>query len=96
MPVSGSVYAAPATINFAAVVAPNGHTISQVQFYNGFALLSARKSAPYSFPWPNVSPGTYSLSARVFYDSGRTVACAPVNVIVESRAIASPYRLQRE
>ena len=34
-PVSGASYTAPATIGLAATVTANGHTITQVQFYNG-------------------------------------------------------------
>jgi sulfur relay (sulfurtransferase) complex TusBCD TusD component (DsrE family) len=82
LPANGAVYTAPATINFAADVMPNGHTISQVQFYNGVMLLGAVTSAPYSFSWNNVSAGTYSLSAQVVYDSGSTVASAAVNLTV--------------
>ena len=34
-PANGSAYVAPATISLAASVTANGHTITQVQFYNG-------------------------------------------------------------
>ena len=38
-PVNGASYTAPATINLAASVTANGHTITKVQFYNGATLL---------------------------------------------------------
>jgi hypothetical protein len=82
LPANGAVYRAPATISFAADVTSNGHTISQVEFYDGVTLLGAVISAPYSFSWHNVRIGTYSLSAQVVYDSGSTVASAAVNVTV--------------
>jgi hypothetical protein len=81
-PANGAVYTAPATINFAAGVAPNGHAISEVQFYNGVTLLGAVTSAPYSFSWNNVSAGTYILSAQIFYDSDGRAASAVVNATV--------------
>jgi hypothetical protein len=81
-PANGSAYTAPATINLAASVTANGHSITQVQFYNGATLLGAVASAPYSFTWNNVSPGTYSLSATAVYDSGSTVVAAAANVAV--------------
>ncbi len=81
-PANGTVYTAPATIGLAANVTANGHTISQVQFYNGATLLGTDASAPYSFSWNSVSAGTYSLSAKLIYDSGSTVASGVANVTV--------------
>ena len=73
-PVNGASYAAPASINLAASVTANGHTITKVQFFNGATLLGEDTSAPYTLSWSNVSAGSYSLSAKVVYDSGSTVA----------------------
>ena len=81
-PLNGAVYTAPATINLAANVTPNGHTISQVQFYNGATLLGASTATPYAFSWTNVSAGTYSLSATVVYDSTSTAASATAIVTI--------------
>jgi hypothetical protein len=86
-PANGAVYVAPATINFIADVIPNGHTISQVRFYDGTNFLGAVISAPYRFSWNNVSVGTYSLSAQLVDDSDSTVASATVNVTVSPRKI---------
>ena len=79
-PVNGASYTAPAAIGLAATVTANGHTITQVQFYNGATLLGAVAAMPYSFSWTNVSAGSYSLTAQAVYDSGSTATCAPVNV----------------
>ena len=79
-PSNGSSYTAPATISCAASVTANGHTITQVQFYNGTTLLGTVAAAPYTYSWNNVSAGTYSLSAKAVYDSGSTATCAPANV----------------
>ena len=81
-PANGASYTAPATINLAASVTANGHTITKVQFYNGATLLGEDTSAPYSFTWSNVSAGSYSLTARAVYDAGSTVASSPVNITV--------------
>jgi cell wall assembly regulator SMI1 len=81
-PANGVAYAAPASIPLAANVIGNGHTITQVQFYNGATLLGAVATAPYSFSWNNVSAGTYGLSAKAVYDSGSTVVCTSANVTV--------------
>jgi hypothetical protein len=88
-PVNGATYSAPATITCAASVAANGHTITQVQFYNGTTLLGTVAAAPYIYSWNNVAAGSCSLSARAIYDSGSTVTCAPVTVSVASTALPS-------
>jgi hypothetical protein len=82
-PASGGIYAAPATINLAASVTANGHSITKVQFYNGSTLITEETAAPYSFAWNSVDAGSYSLTAQAVYDSGSTVATTPaVNVLV--------------
>ena len=73
-PANGASYTSPATINLAVSVTANGHTISKVQFYNGATLLGEDTSAPYSSIWSNVTAGSYSLTARVIYDAGSTIA----------------------
>ena len=83
---NGAPHTAPATLNLIARVTANGHTISQVQFYNGATLLGSATSAPYIFSWRNVSAGTYSLTAKVIYDSGSTVVSAIASVIVVATA----------
>jgi len=79
-PTNGASYAAPATINLAASVTPNGHTITQVQFYNGTTLLGADTSAPYTLSWTNVGAGGYSLLARAVYDAGATTDSSVVSI----------------
>ncbi|HWW02567.1 MAG TPA: Ig-like domain-containing protein [Candidatus Acidoferrum sp.] len=81
-PTNGASYAAPASINLLAGVTPNGHTITQVQFFNGSTLLGVSASTPYSFLWNNVSAGNYSLAAQVVYDAGSSVLSAPAAVAV--------------
>ncbi len=81
-PLSGAGYVVPASITCAANVTANGHTITKVQFYNGTALLGEAGAAPYSFAWVGVAAGSYSVSARLVYDSGSTLTTAAANVSV--------------
>ena len=82
-PANGTVFPPLGTINLAASVTyTNGHSITRVQFYNGATLLGQASSAPYTFAWASVSPGSYTLSAQVIYDSGSIVTSAPVSVTV--------------
>jgi hypothetical protein len=83
-PVSGASYAAPASIGLTASVSANGHSVTSVQYYNGSTLLGEVASMPYNFTWNDVGEGSYTLSALAIYDSGSTVASAPVNLTVTS------------
>jgi sulfur relay (sulfurtransferase) complex TusBCD TusD component (DsrE family) len=89
-PANGASYVTPATIPLAASVAANGHTITQVQFYNGATLLGTVAAAPYSFSWNSVSAGTYSLSAKAVYDSGNVTCVNATSVATIWPATAVP------
>src|SRR6185503_1794692 len=93
-PANGTSFTAPATINLAASVTPNGHTITKVQFYNGTTLLGEDTAAPYAFAWSSVAAGSYTLTARAVYDAGSTVNSAAANITVASSvptiALSSP------
>jgi hypothetical protein len=88
-PGTGSLYLAPATINLAAGVTANGHTITKVQFYNGATSLGSDTSAPYTYAWKNVTAGSYSVTAQVTYDSGSTVSSPAVTVNVSGPSATS-------
>jgi len=89
-PLNGASYTAPASITLAAGVTANGHSITQVKYYNGATLLGANSSAPYSLNWSNVSAGSYSLTAQAVYDAGSTVASGPVNITVAE--LSAPWQ----
>ena len=84
-PANNATFTAPATINLAANVIANGHTITKVQFYNGTTLLGEDVTAPYVFTWSAVAAGNYSLSAQAVYDSGSIVASTAANVTVTNQ-----------
>lgn len=82
-PTNGASYSAPATINLAATVTANGHTITKVQFLsNGTSLLGEATTAPYTLSWTNVGAGSYTITARVVYDAGATSDSPTVTVSV--------------
>ncbi len=81
-PAGGSSSAAPASLLLAATIAPNGHTINNVQFYNGSGRLAGAASPPYAFTWTNVPAGAYALMASAVYDGTNTVASSAMSVLV--------------
>jgi hypothetical protein len=76
-PVTGDTFLAAATINLAATVVATNHVISQVQFYAQSRmetiLLGQSTLPPYVAAASNLSPGTYTITARAVYD-GTNVA----------------------
>lgn len=81
-PTNGAVFQAPADIALSADVVSNGHTANQVEFLNGSNVLGTVTTAPYNFTWSAVPAGSYSVSAQLTYDGGRTVASAQVTINV--------------
>ncbi|HSA08807.1 MAG TPA: right-handed parallel beta-helix repeat-containing protein [Candidatus Paceibacterota bacterium] len=88
-PVNGATYDAPATINLAANVTANGHTITKVQFYEGTTLLTEDTASPYAFSHNIGSARSCALRATAVYGSGSTVSSASVTVTVKNPPIAS-------
>ena len=88
-PANGARYSASATINVAASVTANGHTITQVQIYNGGTMLGSATVAPYDFIWSGVSAGSYTLSAKAVYDAGSAVVSSSASVSVTNPAVSS-------
>jgi len=85
-PSDGAGCLAPATINLAATVIANGHSISRVQFYSGSTFLNEDSTPPYSYDWTNVGVGTNSIFARVLYDTTNTMDSTHATVIVVSNS----------
>ena len=89
-PANGATFTAPATINLAASITPNGHSVTEVQFYNGTSLLGQATNAPYAFTWSGVAAGNYSLTAQMVYDLGSTIASTVANVTVAASRPPEP------
>jgi len=91
-PTNGTSFLAPGDIIITADAFDRNGTISQVAFYSGTTLLGAATTAPYSFEWSPVAPGTYSLTAVLTDNNGVQTISAPVSVQVigPSVAISSP------
>ncbi len=63
-PVNSTNFTSPALIIMNATASDTNGSITKVDFYNGSTLLGTDTSTPFSFIWPNVTAGTYSLTAK--------------------------------
>ena len=53
--------------------------MAKVEFFNGATKLGEDTTAPYSFTWSGVAPGTYTLTARATDNLGGTTTSAAVD-----------------
>lgn len=84
-PANNAAYTATANIPLSASVTANGHTITNVQFFNNTTLLSDDATAPYGYTWTGVGAGATSLTAVVNYDTG-SVTSSVANVTITNPA----------
>jgi regulation of enolase protein 1 (concanavalin A-like superfamily) len=83
-PAGGASFAAAATIPLAANASDPEGQLARVEFFSGSTQLAVDTTSPYSFSWPNVPAGTYSLTARAYDTAGASTTSAPVSVTVTS------------
>ena len=83
---SASSYAAPAALKLLATpLAPSG-TVAKVEFLASGVSLGTRTSAPFELAWSNVTPGSYSVIARVTDTLSNTASSTATVVRVVTNA----------
>ena len=83
-PANNAVFTAPATITINATASDPDGTISKVEFYQGTTLLNTDTASPYSYTWPSVGAGTYSLTAKATDNSNAVTTSSAITVIVNA------------
>jgi chitodextrinase len=83
-PLNGTSVTAPGTFNLTATASDSDGSIAKVEFYNGAILLFADNTAPFSFSWTNVSPGSYILTAKATDNLGLSSTTVATTVSVTS------------
>ena len=81
-PSKGNKYEKLTTITIDAIASDPDGTISKVEFYNGITKLVELTSAPYSYTWKDIAPGTYSLTAIATDNLNATTTSSPVEFVV--------------
>ena len=83
-PLKGNIYDQLSSITIEAIASDPDGTISKVEFYNGEIRLVELNSAPYTFTWKDVSPGTYIITAIATDNQNAKTVSAPVDFVVGS------------
>jgi hypothetical protein len=95
-PANGASFTAPATVSLAATASDSDGTVAKVEFFNGSASLGEDTTAPYTYDWTGVGPGSYTLTARATDNLGATTTSAARTITVTtsnllpSASITSP------
>jgi hypothetical protein len=89
-PANGTVSTAPASFTLTASASDSDGTVAKVDFYAGVSLLGTAASAPYSFAWSSVAPGTYSLTAVATDNAGAATTSSAVSVTINDPPAGLP------
>lgn len=89
-PANNATFTSPANVSITASASDVDGTISKVEFFNGAALLGTSTVAPYTYTWPNVAAGTYSITAKATDNAGDTRTSSVVNITVNVPANQKP------
>ena len=81
-PANNSSVVGKASITLSANAADTDGTISKVEFYNGTTLLGSSTTAPYSYNWTNVAPGSYTITAKATDNLSGTTTSNFVSITV--------------
>lgn len=88
-PANNTVFPAGSNITVSATAfGPEG--IRKVEFFQGAVKLGEDSTAPYSYAWNGVSPGSYVLTAKATSLSGAVATSAVANVTMDAVSITSP------
>ena len=84
-PRKGINYDNMSTIEIDAIASDPDGTVIKVEIYNGAEKLVELTSAPYTYTWKDVAPGSYSLYAVATDNLNDTTVSEPVEFIVGSK-----------
>ena len=92
-PANNASFRAPTNL-LLQVSATDDGTVTNVQFFNGNALLGNDTTAPFSFTLNNAAASNYVFTARAHDNGGLSTTSAVINVFVLTNAVlTSPARL---
>lgn len=81
-PANGTIFRIPANINIEVDAWDGDGNISMVKFFQDATLLNSDSTAPYSYTWDDVQPGTYILKAIATDNDNNTITTEEITVYV--------------
>jgi Domain of unknown function (DUF1929)/Bacterial Ig domain len=84
-PADGAMFAWKPTITITATASDPDGNVTRVEFRNGTTVLGQDPTAPYSFTWRNVPPGSHVLTARAIDNAGGVTISSPIGITVRTK-----------
>lgn len=81
-PTAGQAFPANGSVVISVNAADGDGTIEKVEFFSGEIKIGESTTAPFSFTWPNVPDGRYTLTARATDNQGLTAFSSAVSIVV--------------
>ena len=81
-PAAGAIFTAPANIMINASVNDTDGSVVKVGFFEGANSIGIASTSPFSIPWNNVGPGTYTLTVNATDNAGATTTSGAINITV--------------
>lgn len=97
-PVDNGTYAGPNIPISVSASDPDG-TVTQVEIYSAdfnTVLLATLTASPYTYTWPNVTPGTHTIFVRATDNSGRTTGVFTTFTVTDASNKAVPGKVEAE
>ena len=88
-PVNDTTFAATANLIISATASDADGNVSKVEFYNGNILLGAVTTSPYTFTWPNVPSGNYTLTAKATDNGSLATTSSSINIYANAPPVIS-------
>lgn len=90
-PLASTVYTEGDTVQLEINTADSDGTIMRVEYYAGTFKIGEVFAAPYTMKWVGAGPGSYSLTAVVMDNIGKTVTSSAVAITVNAATLSSPF-----
>jgi hypothetical protein len=84
-PADGAMFAWKPTITITATASDPDGNVTKVEFRDSTTVLGQDTSAPYSFTWRNVPPGSHQLTARATDNAGAVTTSSQVGITVRPK-----------
>lgn len=88
-PANGASGIAPATFTLSADASDSDGSISKVEFYSNGTLVNTDAGAPYSYSYPGLGSGTYTITAKAYDNLGAVVTSGAATVSVNAAPTVS-------
>lgn len=96
-PAINATYTAASSISLSAQASDLDGSISKVEFYNGSTLITSKTAAPYTYTWPTVAAGSYTITAKATDNKGAVTTSQSVTITVKaplaSRSVDNSHAL---